>query len=209
MFRRVNPGKTPNQPLEYAMKFASFALTAALFASPALAAPEKFVLDASHSQIVFSYDHLGFSTTYGMFSGFNGEIMFDAENPAASSVTVSFPVRSMLTGWEERFQHFMSADIFNAADDTSMVTFTSTAIEVTGENTANITGDLTMNGVTKPVTIATVMNKADNHPMANKPWMGFTGTTTVLRSDFNVGLFAPAVSDEVKITLSIEAAKAE
>jgi polyisoprenoid-binding protein YceI len=191
------------------MKFASFALATALLATPALAAPEKYVLDASHSQIVFSYNHLGFSTTYGMFSGFNGEIMFDAEDPAASSVSVSFPVRSMLTGWEERFQHFMSADIFNAADDTSLVTFTSTGIEVTGENTANITGDLTMNGVTKPVTIATTMTKADTHPMANKPWLGFTGTTSVLRSDFNVGLFAPNVGDEVQITLSIEAAKAE
>ncbi|MGL4319631.1 MAG: YceI family protein [Paracoccaceae bacterium] len=191
------------------MKFVSFALATALLATPAFAAPEKYVLDASHSQIVFSYDHLGFSTTYGMFSGFNGEIMFDAENPAGSTVSVSFPVRSMLTGWEERFQHFMSADIFNAADDASLVTFTSTAIEVTGENTANITGDLTMNGVTKPVTIATTMTKADNHPMANKPWMGFNGTTTVLRSDFNVGLFAPNVSDEVQIMLSIEAAKAE
>jgi polyisoprenoid-binding protein YceI len=191
------------------MKFASLTLAAAILATPALAAPEKFVLDASHSQIVFSYDHLGFSTTYGMFSGFNGEIMFDAEAPATSTVAVSFPVRSMLTGWEERFGHFMSADVFNAADDTAMVTFTSTAIEVTGDNTANITGDLTMNGVTKPVTIATTMTKSDNHPMANKPWMGFSGTTTVLRSDFNVGLFAPAVGDEVRIVLSIEAAKAE
>ncbi|MCU0800916.1 MAG: YceI family protein [Rhodobacteraceae bacterium] len=191
------------------MKLLSLAVLATLAAAPAYAAPEKYVLDPSHSQIVFSYDHLGFSTTYGMFSGFNGEIAFDAEDPAASSVSVSFPVRSMMTGWEERFQHFMSADIFNAADETSLVTFTSTAIEVTGENTANITGDLTMNGVTKPVTIATTMNKADNHPMANKPWLGFTGTTSVLRSDFNVGLFAPNVGDEVQITLSIEAAKAE
>ncbi len=191
------------------MKFASLTIAAALLAAPALAAPEKFVLDAAHSQIVFSYEHLGFSTTTGMFSGFNGEIMFDAEAPETSTVSVSFPVRTMLTGWEERFQHFMSADVFNAADDTAMVTFTSTAIEVTGENTANITGDLTMNGVTKPVTIATTMTKADNHPMANKPWMGFNGTTTVLRSDFNVGLFAPAVGDEVTIKLSIEAAKAE
>jgi polyisoprenoid-binding protein YceI len=191
------------------MKSAAFALAAALLATPALAAPEKYTLDPSHSQIVFSYDHLGFSRTYAMFSGFNGEIMFDAEAPDASTVAVSFPVRSMLTGWEERFGHFMSADVFNAADDTAMVTFTSTAIEVTGENTANITGDLTMNGVTKPVTIATTMTKADTHPMANKPWMGFSGTTTVLRSDFNVGLFAPAVGDEVTIMLSIEAAKAE
>jgi polyisoprenoid-binding protein YceI len=191
------------------MKFAHFALATALLATPAFAAPEKYTLDPSHSQIVFSYDHLGFSTTYAMFSGINGEIMFDQADPAASSVSVSFPVRSMLTGWEERFQHFMSPDLFNAADDTAAVTFVSTGIEVTGENTANITGDVTINGVTKPLTIATTMNKADTHPMANKPWVGFSGTATLLRSDFNLGLFAPNVGDEITIMLSIEAAKAE
>lgn len=198
---RLNP--------EFAMKFASFALATALLATPALAAPEKYVLDASHSQIVFSYDHLGFSKTYNMFSGFNGEIMFDQADPAASSVTVSFPTRTLFTGWEERFAHFMSADLFNAADDTSLISFTSTGIEVTGENTANITGDVTINGVTKPLTIAATMNKADTHPMANKPWLGFTGTAKLLRSDFNLGLFAPNVGDEIDIIISIEAAKAE
>jgi polyisoprenoid-binding protein YceI len=190
------------------MKIMPLALIAALAAAPAFAAPEKYTLDPSHSQVVFSYNHLGFSTTYGMFSGINGEIMFDQEDPAASSVNVSFPVRSMLTGWEERFTHFMSPEFFNATDDTAMVTFASTAIEVTGETTANITGDLTINGVTKPVVLAATLNQAGTHPMANAPWAGFSATTTVLRSDFNLGLFAPNVSDEVQISISIEAQKA-
>jgi polyisoprenoid-binding protein YceI len=190
------------------MKIMPLALIAALAAAPAFAAPEKYTLDPSHSQIVFSYNHLGFSTTYGMFSGINGEVMFDQEDPAASSVTVSFPVRSMLTGWEERFTHFMSPEFFNAADDSAMVTFASTAIEVTGETTANITGDLTINGVTKPVVLAATLNQAGTHPMANAPWAGFSATTSILRSDFNLGLFAPNVSDEVQISISIEAQKA-
>jgi len=185
------------------------ALGAALFsASAALAEAEKYMLDASHSQIVFSYDHLGFSTTWGMFSGFEGEIMFDQANPAASSVSVSMPVKSMLTGWEGRFQHFMSKDFFDAADD-EMVSFASTGIEVTGETTAKITGDLTLNGVTKPVVLDAVLNKTGGHPMANKPWAGFSATTSVLRSDFGLGMFAPYVSDEVAIQISIEAMKAE
>jgi polyisoprenoid-binding protein YceI len=184
-------------------------LGAALFsASAALAEAEKYMLDASHSQIVFSYDHLGFSTTWGMFSGFEGEIMFDQANPAASSVSVSMPVKSMLTGWEGRFQHFMSKDFFDAADD-EMVSFASTGIEVTGESTAKITGDLTLNGVTKPVVLDAVLNKTGDHPMANKPWAGFSATTSVLRSDFGLGMFAPYVSDEVAIQISIEAMKAE
>lgn len=179
-----------------------------LAAAPAFAEAEKYTLDPSHSQIVFTYNHLGFSTSAGMFSGFNGEIMFDQAEPAKSSVTVSFPVKSMLTGWEARFEHFMSPDFFDAADD-EMVSFTSTAIEVTGEKTAKITGDLTLNGVTKPVVLDAVLNQAGEHPMEKKPWAGFSATATVLRSEFNLGMFAPYVSDEVNLEISVEAAKAE
>lgn len=187
---------------------ASAALVAATLSTPAFAASEAYVLDASHSQIVFTYNHLGYSTTYGMFSGFEGEIAFDQEDPAASSVSVSFPVRSMFTGWEARFNHFMGDDFFGAGDD-EVVTFASTSIEVTGDTTAMITGDLTLNGITKPVVLDAVLNQASNHPMAEKPWAGFDATTTLLRSDFEVGAFAPFVSDEVEIMISIEAMKAE
>ncbi len=188
-------------------RLASLALATALFAAPAVAAPEKYTLDSSHSQIVFSYNHLGYSTGYGMFSGFAGEIMFDQADPAGSTVTVSFPVKTMLTGWQERFDHFMSAEFFDAADD-EMVTFTSTAIEVTGEKTALITGDLSLNGVTKTVVLDAVLNTAGEHPMMKQPWAGFSATTTLLRSDYNLGLFAPFVSDEVAVQISVEAMKA-
>ena len=187
-------------------KIVSIAALATLLAAPVVA--ETYVLDASHSQIVFSYNHLGYSTSYGMFSGFAGGIMFDPANPAASSVTVSFPVKTMLTGWQERFDHFMSPDFFGAADE-EMVTFTSTAIEVTGENTAKITGDLTLNEVTKSVVLEAKLNQVGDHPMANQPWAGFDATTTLLRSDYNLGAFAPFVSDEVQLQISIEAMKAQ
>ena len=189
------------------MKSLAVIAALALSAAPAFAA-EKYTLDASHSQIVFSYDHLGFSTTYGMFSGFEGEITYDEANPAASSVSVSMPVSSMFTGWEKREGHFLSPDLINAAEN-ALVSFSSTGIEVTGENTAKITGDLTFAGTTKSVVLDAVMNKADTHPMAGKPWMGFDATTTLMRTDFGVGMAAPAVSDEVKVMISIEAQKAE
>ncbi len=189
-------------------RFASVALIAALVAAPAFAAPEKYTLDSSHSQIVFSYDHLGYSTGFGMFSGFAGEIMFDQADPAASSVTVSFPVKTMLTGWQERFDHFMSPDFFGATDE-EMVTFTSTAIEVTGEKTAKITGDLTLNDVTKSVVLEATLNQAGEHPMMKQPWAGFTASTTLLRSDYNLGMFTPFISDEVKVQISVEAMKAQ
>lgn len=193
------------------MKRTLFAAAAALAvsASGALAAPETYELDPSHSQVVFSYNHLGFSTTTGMFSGFEGTIEFDAEDPANSSVSVSMPVMSMFTGWEKREAHFTSDEFFGAKEG-DMVTFTSTGIEVTGENTAKITGDLSMNGITKSVVLDTVLNqKADAHPMNNRPWLGFDATTTLLRSDFGVDMFAPYVSDEVQVRISIEAGKPE
>ena len=189
------------------MKSVLFAAALALGATSAVAA-DKYVLDASHSQVVFSYQHLGFSTTYGMFAGFDGEIMFDEADPAASSVSVSMPVMSMFTGWEKREGHFMSGDFFDAAEG-DMVTFASTGIEVTGDGTAKITGDLTMNDVTKSVVLDAKLNKAADHPQAGKPWVGFDASTTVLRSDFELGAFAPYVSDEVAVTISIEAMKAE
>ena len=189
------------------MKTLLLATTLAATASMAAAA-DKYVLDASHSQVIFSYNHLGFSTTFGMFSGFEGEIMFDQETPANSSVTVSMPTMSMFTGWEKRNGHFMSDDFFGATPE-DMITFTSTSIEVTGENTANITGDLTMNDVTKSVVLDAVLNQVGDHPQAGKPWAGFDAKTTLLRSDFDLGLAAPFVSDEVDVVISIEAMKAE
>lgn len=185
------------------------AATAALVAVPAWAAPEKYVLDASHSQIVFSYNHLGFSTTTNMFSGFDGEIMFDKDDPAGSSVSVTIPVDSLYTGWDARYDHFMSPDFFGQTPDDA-VTFTSTGIEVTGDETALITGDFTLNGVTKSVVLDAKLNGVtDEHPMAKKPWAGFDATTTLLRSDYNLGQFAPFVSDEISVMISVEAMKAE
>lgn len=185
------------------------ALAAAFgLATAATAAPEKYVLDPGHSQIVFSYNHLGYSTNYGMFGGFAGEIQFDQADPAASSVSVAFPVKTMLTGWQARFDHFMSPDFFAATEDEE-VSFVSTGIEVTGEKTAKITGDLTLNGVTKPVVLEAMLNQAGDHPMEAKPWAGFSATTTVLRSDFGLGAFAPFISDEVKVDIQLEAMKAE
>lgn len=187
----------------------SLLLAAALTSAPLAAlAADSYALDPSHSQIVFHYNHLGYSTTYGMFSGFEGQISWDREDAANSSVTVSFPVRSMLTGWEERFAHFMAPDFFDAAED-EMVSFASTSIEVTGDTTALITGDLTLNGVTKPVVLDAKLNQEGDHPMAQKPWAGFDATATVVRTEFNLGAFAPYVSDEVQLMISVEAMKVE
>ncbi|WP_375281903.1 YceI family protein [Pseudooctadecabacter sp.] len=153
---------------------------------------------------MFPYDHLGYSRTTGMFSGFEGTIMFDEADPRASSVEVSFPAESLITGWPAREGHFLSDDFFGA-EANPVASFTSTAIEVTGDNT----GDLTINGITQSVALDAKLNQASNHPMQEKPWVGCDATTTLLRSDFDMGNFAPFVGDEVEIYISIEAAAAD
>lgn len=185
------------------------ALIAAPFATAAVAAPTAYALDPSHSQAVFTYNHLGFSTTTGMYSGFEGEIMFDAEDPANSSVMVTFPAESMITGWDARSGHFLqSGDFFNLSEYPD-VTFASTSIEVTGDNTANITGDFTLNGVTKEVVLETTLNQqTDSYPLPpfeGKAAIGLNATTTLIRSDFNLGAFTPFIADEIPVMISIEA----
>ena len=191
------------------MKRALLAAATALTATGAFAAPETYELDPSHSQVLFAFDHFGYSTTWNLFSGIEGDVAFDQENPENSSVSVSFPVRSVYTGWEKRFEHWMDEDFFDASED-EMVSFESTQIEVTGDKTAKITGDLTLNGVTKPVVMDTTLNAVvDKHPVRQKPAVGFTATTSFNRSDYNLGKFAPAVSDTLDVQISIEAIKAD
>ncbi|WP_113913092.1 YceI family protein [Roseovarius dicentrarchi] len=191
------------------MKTALFAAAAvALTATGAAAEPVKYVLDPSHSQAMFTYDHLGYSTTFNVFSGWEGEIMFDAEDPAASSVDVSIPLSAYYTGWEERLTHFMGPEFFDAKDG-DMLTFKSTSIEVTSDDEAIITGDLTINGITKSVQLETELNQQGTHPMAGKEWIGFDAETKILRSDFGLGKYAPNISDELGVEISIEASKAD
>lgn len=189
------------------------AILMAPLASAALAAPAAYEMNPSHSQIMFTYDHAGFSTTFGMYSGFTGDIMFDADDPAASSVSVTFPAESMITGWDARSGHFLQSGDFFKVDEFPDVTFASTSIEVTGEDTAVITGDLTLNGVTKSVALDAKLNAATEEypfpPYQGRAAIGVDATTTLIRSDYNLGQFAPFIPEEIPVTISIEAVTAE
>lgn len=184
---------------------ASSALAASLIAAPAFAA-DTYKFDPSHAQILFSYNHLGFSTTYGLFSGFEGTATIDADDLSKSSVTLEMKASDMMTGWKAREDHFMSPDFFNASTN-PVVTFTSTKVEATGEKTAKITGNLAMAGQTKEIVLDATLNQIGEHPLNKKGWAGFDATTTLKRTDFGVGKFAPFVSDEVKINISVELEK--
>ncbi|MGR3502390.1 YceI family protein [Pseudaestuariivita sp.] len=180
------------------------ALTAAT-ATTALADAETYVMDPSHSVIQFTWSHGDFSTTFGMFFEVGGEIQFDQDDPAASSVSASVPLGTMVVDPTLK-GHLEGERWFNGYDG-KMVSFTSTSIEVTGDSTAMITGDLTVGDMTQEVVLDATMNKIGDGPRGGTI-AGFDATTTIMRSDFGVGAFAPFVSDEVAVEISIEASPA-
>lgn len=186
--------------------FSALALSTSLLTAPAAFAADAYKFDASHSQLLFSYNHLGYSTNYGLFSGFDGEAVIDTDDLSKSSVSVEFPVESMLIGWDARKNHLLSPDFFDAANNPT-VTFTSTKVEPTGDKTARITGNVSFAGVSREITLDATLNQVGEHPVAKKPWAGFTATTVLKRSDFGVEMFAPYISDEVNITIQVEMEK--
>lgn len=170
-------------------------------------AADQYKFDPSHAQVLFSYDHLGFSTTYGLISGFEGTATIDSENLENSSVKLEMTLADVMnTGWPARDQHFLSADFFNS-EANPLVTFESTKVEPAGENAAKITGNITIAGKTQEIVLDAKLNKMGTHPVNQKEWAGFDATTVLKRSDFGVEKFAPYVSDEVQVQISVELEK--
>ncbi len=164
---------------------------------------EKYTFDKTHTQIIFSVDHLGFSHSHGRFMDFDGGFMFDRAEPAKSAVDIAIKTTSLEMLDQKWNEHLKGPDFFNVEKFPAM-TFKNTKIEVTGQNTANITGDLTLMGVTKPVTLATTFNKADKHAFSGKYVAGFTADATIKRSDFGLSYGLPMVGDETQIHLEVE-----
>lgn len=167
----------------------------------------KYVFDPDHCHIVWSYEHMGFSTSNGLVRGITGSITIDPADPGAATVEASFPLSALQTVSANLDQHIMGADFFHGAAPETAITFKSTAVEVTGDRTARVSGDLTLNGVTRPVTLDVQLRGVGEDPIVGKPSVGFQGTGTLKRSDFNLGAFAPAVSDEVRVEINLEAHK--
>lgn len=177
---------------------ASFSLS-----SPAQADVEKYSFDKVHTQIFFSVNHLGFSNSTGKFIDFDGGFTFDTTEPAKSAVNVTIQTKSIETDNQEWNDHLKASGFFNVEKFPEM-SFKSTAIEVTGEKTANITGDLTLLGVTKPVVLAVTHNKSAKHDFSGKFVSGFSATATLKRSEFGMNTIIPMVSDDVQIKIEVE-----
>ena len=178
------------------------------FAASAQAAPVKYEFDKAHTQITFFVNHLGFSNSSGRFQDFDGHFMYDAANPADSSVEVAIDAASIFMGTKPWDDHLKNADFLNV-EKFPKITFKSTKIDVTGEKTANITGDLTILGVTKPVVLAATLNNAGKHPMNGKDHAGFSATTTIKRSEFGMNYGLPNVGDDVSVRIEVEGSAAE
>ena len=185
-----------------------FMLTAAVIGSfilpgQAHADVEKYSFDKAHTQILFFVNHLGFSHSQGEFLDYDGHFMIDREAPENSSVEVTIQTASIDMDDEEWDDHMKNEDFFHVEKFPTM-TFKSTDVELTGENTANVAGELTLLGVTKPVTLQMTHNKSGVHPYGGKYVAGFSGTTTIKRSEFGMNYGLPAVSDEVQVRIEVE-----
>lgn len=191
------------------MRINQLVLAAALglgLSSPALA---DFVLDKSHAHIRFSVDHLGFSAVHGQFREFDAEIDFDPERVEETKVRFTIQAASVDTFWEARDEHIRGADFFDVANHPE-ITFVSTSVTPTGAETAEITGDLTLRGVTREVTFDAKLNKLAPSPFdPSKTVAGFTVSGEIDRTLWDVSYAAPAVGQIVPIEVDLELVSAE
>jgi polyisoprenoid-binding protein YceI len=163
----------------------------------------KYALDETHGYITFSYNHLGFSNPHVGFDSFDVDLTLDNEDIENSMVNVLIDATS-INSRVETFNGHLNGENFFDTENYPTITFKSTGIEMTGKNTMNVTGDLTIKGITKPVTLEAMINKAADHPMRKVPTIGVSAQTTVSRSDWGLTRAVPNVGDEVTIWLEVE-----
>lgn len=183
-------------------RIALFAALAAVSIA-AQAAPVTYTIDNSHTYPYFTYDHLGFSKQTHRFDKTTGTVTLDRK-AKTGSVDVVIDATSVNTGYPLFNEHIQAADFF----DTQVyptITFKSTGMKFKGDQPASVTGNLTIKDVTKPVTLTLTHFKCQPHPMLKVDACGANATTKVKRSEFNMGKNVPFVSDEVTLTIAIEA----
>lgn len=168
----------------------------------------SYAVDPSHTLVSWQVDHFGFNDYYGLFGNITGSLQLDPTAPERAKVDITIPVAEVTTASKGLTDHLLRAgkdggkpDFFGA--EPAAARFVSTAVEI-GETTteAKITGDLTLNGMTKTVTIMAKFNGAGANPFSKKETVGFHGKTTIKRSDFGIAYALPFVSDEVHLQIS-------
>lgn len=186
-------------------KLSAALILAATVAAPALAAPETFNVEPTHTFPRFSYNHLGYSVQLSRFDKTSGKVVFD-KAAKTGSVDIVINTKSVSTGSDVFNEHIQGEDFLDTAKHPT-ATFKSTKVVFEGDKPAKIEGNLTLKGVTKPVTLTVTSFQTMPHPMVKKDALGANAYTTVKRTDFNMGKNAPYVGDEVRIDIAIEAIK--
>ena len=181
----------------------------------ALAAPESYSFDKQHTEVRFSWDHLGLSRQSGRFMDVSGSLMLDPDKPETSTVEVTIKVPSLWTGIKELDTVLKGKEFFDTASN-PLATFRSTDVKRLSDKTAQVTGDLTLNGQTKPVTLDVVWNFSGEHPLSkinpvysNLYYSGFSAQTQIRRSDWGITRTIPYVSDEIQIVIEAELKRKE
>ena len=175
------------------------------FSAAALAAPETFNVEPTHTYPRFEYSHFGYSNQQQRFDKTSGKIVIDRA-AKTGSVDVSIDTTSVNTGYALFNQHIQAEDYFDTAKYPA-ITFKSTKVKFEGDKPVAVEGNLTIKGVTKPVTLTVTSFHSMPHPMLKKDAIGANAMTKVKRSEFNMGKNVPYVSDEVTLTIAVEAIK--
>ena len=179
----------------------------ALTSVPAFAA--TYTLDPQHTQVQFTWNHFGFSNPAAVFGKIDATLDFDQTDPTQSKVSVTIPLDSVNSNVAKLNEHLDSPDFFDAAKYPN-ATFKSTKVEKGATpDQLKVTGDLSLHGVTKPVTLDVTVNNVGEHPIRKAPAAGFDATATVKRSEFGITKYIPGVSDDIKIHITTEAIDAK
>jgi polyisoprenoid-binding protein YceI len=180
-------------------------LIAAGVSMAATAAPETYVLDPAHTAPRFGYSHFGYSNQVSRFDKTDGKIVID-KAAKTGSVDVTIDTKSVNTGFPLFNNHIQGEDFLDTAKFPT-ITYKSTKVNFAGDKVASVDGNLTIKGITKPVTLTVTSFQCMPHPMLKKDACGANAVAKILRSDFNAGKYAPHVGDEVTLTFAIEAIK--
>ncbi len=185
-------------------------LSLAMIASigSAQAETKAYKIDPTHTQVHATYLHAGYSNIAIRFNTVEGEFMFDAAKPQNSSLNVKVPMSSLDSGVAKLDTHLSGADFFDV-EKFPEATFKSSKVTAAGKGKLKLLGDLTIHGVTKPVSFDVTINGIAPHPMKKIASAGFDAVAKIKRSDFGVGNYVPMVSDEVTLRITMEASEAK
>jgi len=175
-------------------------------APAASAAPEAFSIDPVHSTVIYKIEHMGVAPFFGRFNDISGDFTFDESNPAAASFNITIKTASVDSGNEQRDRHLQSADFFNARENPD-ITFRSTSVTAGEDGAMQVTGDLTLHGVTKPVTVTVTPTGVGETQQGYK--RGFSVQATIKRSEFGMDTYIQngGLGDEVTLMIGLEGAR--